>query len=147
MKAFVHNPRTGLPALALVVTLVLAFAVPPFNSVVAAGSSSSMSSNSQPSPPIDCHSDFNGGTVHPGDTVNGDLALRAPCHYVRRGGVDVALNGTHLPKDADSNGAVAVSVKVNSLTSGDLGDPVPVQLHQGTNTVVVTGEAQDQNDN
>ena len=45
MKAFMQNPRTGLPALAVFVTLVLSFAIPPFNSVVAAGSSSRVSAS------------------------------------------------------------------------------------------------------
>src|SRR5437667_160067 len=39
MKLFMRNPRTGLPTLAVLVALVLSFAVPPFNSVIAAGSS------------------------------------------------------------------------------------------------------------
>jgi hypothetical protein len=142
MKAFARNPRTGLPALAVFVALVLSFAVPPLSSVVAAGSSSgSMSSAS--SPAGGCHSDFNAGTVHPGDTVRGTLFLSNGCSF--SGQVHVKLNGADLPKNPDSNGAVSVSVKINSLTSGVLDDPVNVDLHQGGNTVIVSGPAEQSN--
>jgi hypothetical protein len=40
-----------------------------------------------------------------------------------------------------------VSVKINSMTSGVLDDPVDVTLHQGTNTVIVRGPAVDSNGN
>src|SRR5437763_6211409 len=130
MKAFVHNPRTGLPALALVVTLVLAFAVPPFNSVVAAGSSSSMSSSS--SPPADCDSQFSAGSVKPGDTVRGTLFLNNSCRFVSPPKVHIALNGKSIDKDPDSNGAVSVSVKTNpDGETAVLDDPVDVALKQG----------------
>jgi hypothetical protein len=141
MKAFARNPRTGLPALAVFVTLVLSFAVPPLSSVVAAGSSSgSMSSSSTPS----CNGTFSAGTVTPGQTVQGVLKLNKDngCRFVAGQKVDVALNGAHLSKDPDQNGDVSVSVKINSLTKGVLDDPVDVDLHQGTNTVVVTGTAE-----
>jgi hypothetical protein len=94
-----------------------------------------MSSTSTPS----CDNSFSAGTVHPGDTVHGTLFLSGGCQF--RGKVTVALNNANLKKDPDSNGAVSVSVKVNSLTAGVLDDPVPVDLHQGGNTVVVSGSA------
>src|SRR5438105_15127126 len=136
MNAFIRNPRTGLPALALVVTLVLAFAVPPFNSVVAAGSSSSMSSSS--SPPVDCNSQFSGGNVKPGDTVRGRLFLDNGCKFVSPPKVHIALNGRSIDKDPDQDGAVSVSVKTNpDGKTGVLDDPVDVTLKQGRNDVIV----------
>ena len=69
MKLFMRNPRTGLPTLAVLVALVLSFAVPPFNSVIAAGSASSMSSSSSGN--FDCDTTFSGGDIKPGDTVRG----------------------------------------------------------------------------
>src|SRR3954452_24454554 len=105
MKAFMRNPRTGLPTLAVFVALVLSFAVPPFNSVVAAGSSSSMSSSS--SPPADCNSQFSvANEVKPGDTVRGTLFLDQGCQYLQGQDVTVALNGKSLKKQPDQNGAV-----------------------------------------
>jgi hypothetical protein len=145
MKAFARNPRTGLPALAVFVTLVLSFAVPPLSSVVAAGSSSGSMSSASSSPAANCDSSFNAGTVHPGDTVHGTLFLGSGCKF--SGGVNVALNGKSLNKNADSNGTVSVSVKINSLTSGVLDDPVDVDLHQGGNTVIVSGSAVDSSGN
>lgn len=144
MKEFLRNPRTGLPALAVFVTLVLSFAVPPFNSVVAAGSSSSMSSSS--SPPVDCNSEFSGGNIKPGDTVRGTLALDNGCRFT--GVVNVSLNGKSLDKDADQNGNVSVSVKTNTDgTTAVLDDPVDVTVHQGRNDVIVTGDAVDPDGN
>ena len=143
MKAFARNPRTGLPALAVFVTLVLSFAVPPLSSVVAAGSSSGSMSSQSSSPAVNCDSSFSAGTVHPGDTVRGTLFLSNGCKFASS--VAVSLNGSSLSKNPDSNGNVSVSVKVNSLTSGVLDDPVDVTLHQGTNTVVVSGSAVDSN--
>src|SRR5205085_11037127 len=140
MKAFARNPRTGLPALAVFVTLVLSFAVPPLSSVVAAGSSSGSMSSASSSPTANCDASFTAGTVHPGDTVHGSLFLSNGCRF--NGAVSVALNGKSLNKSADSSGAVSVSVKINSLTSGVLDDPVDVDLHQGGNTVIVSGPAQ-----
>ncbi|MBV8982390.1 MAG: hypothetical protein JO086_15925 [Acidimicrobiia bacterium] len=138
MKAFMRNPRTGLPALAVFVTLVLSFAIPPFNSVVAAGSSSSMSSSS--SPPPNCNSDFSGGSIKPGDTVRGVLSLASACRFV--GTVHVSLNGNGLDKDPDQNGDVSVSVKTNTDgTTAVLDDPVNVSVHQGRNDVIVSGPA------
>jgi hypothetical protein len=145
MKAFARNPRTGLPALAVFVTLVLSFAVPPLSSVVAAGSSSGSMSSASSSPTANCDSSFSAGTVHPGDTVRGTLFLSGGCKF--SDSVNVTLNNATLPKSADSNGAVSVSVKINSLTSGVLDDPVPVDLHQSVNTVVVRGSAVDSNGN
>src|SRR5947209_10008805 len=107
MKAFMRNPRTGLPTLAVFVALVLSFAVPPFNSVVAASSSSSMSSSS--SPAVDCDSQFSvQNNVTPGDTVHGLLSLDNGCRFA--GGVHVSLNGKGLDKNSDSNGDVSVTV-------------------------------------
>src|SRR5438874_4036884 len=140
MTAFIRNPRTGLPAMAIVVTLVLAFAVPPLNSVVAAGSSSSMSSSS--STPVDCNSQFSGGNVKPGDTVRGKLSLDNGCRFIPGRDVRVTLNGNHLDKPADDNGDVSVSVKTNpDGKTGVLDDPVDVTLKQGRNDVIVTGQA------
>jgi hypothetical protein len=144
MKAFMRNPRTGLPALAVFVTLVLSFAVPPFNSVVAAGSSSSMSSSS--SPPVDCDSQFSGGSIKPGDTVRGVLSLANGCHFI--GSVHVSLNGNGLDKFPDENGDVSVSVKTNADGStAVLDDPVNVTVHQGRNDVIVSGNAADPDGN
>jgi len=145
MKAFARNPRTGLPALAVFVTLVLSFAVPPLSSVVAAGSSSGSMSSASSSPTANCDASFTAGTVHPGDTVHGSLFLSNGCRF--NGAVSVALNGKGLNKNADSSGTVSVSVKINSLTSGVLDDPVDVDLHQGGNTVIVRGSAVDSNGN
>gem|GEM_PF-5400360 len=89
-----------------------------------------------------CHGDFDGGTVSPGATVKGTLTLSNGCKFT--GTVDVSLNGKTLQKRPDANGAVSVSVKINSMTSGVLDDPVDVPLHQGTNTVVVSGPGQTQ---
>ncbi|MBV9039363.1 MAG: hypothetical protein JOZ68_00050 [Acidimicrobiia bacterium] len=141
MKEFLRNPRTGLPAIAVFVTLVLSFAVPPFNSVVAAGSSSSMSSSSS-SAVFDCDSQFSGGDIKPGDTVRGLLSLAAGCRYT--GVVNVSLNGKSLDKDADQNGDVSVSVKTNTDgATAVLDDPVNVSVHQGRNDVIVSGPAVD----
>jgi hypothetical protein len=74
--------------------------------------------------------------------VKGTLTLSNGCKFT--GTVDVSLNGKTLQKTPDSSGAVAVSVKINSMTSGVLDDPVDVPLHQGTNTVVVSGQGQTQ---
>ncbi|MBV9410772.1 MAG: hypothetical protein JO148_04200 [Acidimicrobiia bacterium] len=89
-----------------------------------------------------CHGDFDGGTVSPGATVKGTLTLSNGCKFT--GTVDVSLNGKTLQKTPDATGAVAVSVKINSMTSGVLDDPVDVPLHQGINTVVVSGQGQTQ---
>src|SRR5438270_2177421 len=144
MKAFMQNPRTGLPALAVFVTLVLSFAIPPFNSVVAAGSSSSMSSASS-SPPVDCDSQFTvASSVTPGDTVRGTLSLNNGCHYI--GGVTLSLNGKSLQKNPDQNGQVSASVKTNTDgKTGVLDDPVDVTLNTGRNDIFVTGPAVDPN--
>src|SRR5438309_691145 len=145
MKAFIRNPRTGLPTLAVFVALVLSFVVPPFNSVVAAGSSASMSSSS--SPPVDCDSQFSvANSVKPGDTVRGVLFLDNGCRYT--GQVHVGLNGKGLDKNADSNGQVSVSVKTNTDgKSGVLDDPVDVTLKTGRNDVIVSGQAVDPDGN
>jgi hypothetical protein len=146
MKSFMRNPRTSLPALAVLVTLVLSFAIPPFNSVVAAGSSSSMSSASS-SPPVDCDSEFTvGKTVTPGDTIRGELSLAHGCRYF--GQVTLSLNGKSLTKNADQNGGVSASVKTNTDgKTGVLDDPVDVTLKTGRNDVIVSGPALDPNDN
>src|SRR5438270_759554 len=144
MKAFMQNPRTGLPALAVFVTLVLSFAIPPFNSVVAAGSSSSMSSASS-SPSVNCDSQFTvASSVTPGDTVRGTLSLNNGCHYI--GGVTLSLNGKSLQKNPDQNGQVSASVKTNTDgKTGVLDDPVDVTLNTGRNDIFVTGPAVDPN--
>src|SRR5438067_518282 len=144
MKLFMRNPRTGLPTLAVLVALVLSFAVPPFNSVIAAGSSASMSSSS--SGAFDCDTTFSGGDIKPGDTVRGLLKLNKDngCRFT--GKVHVELNGKSLDKDPDQNGDVSVSVKTNTDgKTGVLDDPVDVTLKQGRNDVNVSGAASDAN--
>jgi hypothetical protein len=142
MKAFMRNPRTGLPTLAVFVALVLSFAVPPFNSVVAAGSSSSSMSSSS-SPPVACDSQFSvRSNVTPGDTVRGTLSLDNGCKYIPGRDVNVTLNGSTLTKPADDNGEVSVTVKTNTDgTTGTMDDPVNVTLKTGRNDVVVSGQA------
>jgi len=142
MKAFMRNPRTGLPTLAVLVALVLSFAIPPFNSVVAAGSSSSSMSSSS-SPPVDCNSQFSvRNNVTPGDTVRGTLSLDNGCRYIPGRDVNVTLNGVTLTKPADDNGQVSVSVKTNTDgKTGVLDDPKDVTLKTGRNDVIVTGQA------
>jgi hypothetical protein len=148
MKSFMRNPRTGLPTLAVFVALVLSF-MPPFNSVMAAGSSSSMSSASSSPQVIGsslssgfvCDSTFSAGTVNPGDTVRGLLKLGNGCRFIGR--VHLDLNGGGLDKSPDKDGNVSVSVKTN--TDGKtavLDDPTDVSVHVGRNTVEVTGPAQ-----
>ena len=146
MKAFMQNPRTGLPALAVFVTLVLSFAIPPFNSVVAAGSSSSMSSASS-SPMFNCDSTFSvANTVAPGDIVRGTLVLSNGCQFEQRKLVNVELNGQNLQKLPDASGGVPVSVKTNADgATGVLDDPVDVTLNTGRNDIFVTGPAVDPN--
>jgi hypothetical protein len=136
-----RNPRTGLPALAVFVALLLSFAIPPFNSVVAAGSSSSMSSESSNS--VDCNSQFSvANAVNPGDTVRGTLFLDQGCKYLQGANVHITLNDGKLDKQPDQNGAVSVSVKTNTDgKTGVLDDPVNVTLKTGRNDVVVTGTA------
>jgi hypothetical protein len=145
MKSFMRNPRTAFPALAVFVALVLSFAIPPFNSVLAAGSSSSSSSMSSASSStgFDCDSQFTAGTVHPGQTISGTVFLNNGCRFT--GDVNVHLNNANLVKAPQNNGRdVAVSVQINSMTQGLLDDPVAVNLHQGINTITVTGPATSQ---
>jgi hypothetical protein len=147
MKAFMRNPRTGLPTLAVFVALVLSFAVPPFNSVVAAGSSSSSMSSSSSPPGFNCDSQFSvRNNVTPGDTVRGTLSLDNGCQYLQGSDVTVTLNGTSLKKQPDSNGAVSVTVKTNTDgKTGTMDDPVDVTLKTGRNDVIVSGQAFDPN--
>src|SRR5438270_13592239 len=142
MKVLMRNPRTGLPALAVFVTLVLSFAIPPFNSVLAAGNSSSMSSASS-SPMFNCDSTFSvANTVAPGDIVRGTLVLSNGCQFEQRKLVNVELNGQNLQKLPDASGGVPVSVKTNADgATGVLDDPVDVTLHTGRNDVIVMGSA------
>jgi hypothetical protein len=56
--------------------------------------------------------------------------------------VDVTLNDATLSKAPAADGSVSVTVKINSVTSGVLDDPKDVTLHQGINTVVVSGQGQ-----
>ncbi len=89
-----------------------------------------------------CTNDYTAGKVSPGQTVLGTLNLANGCKFTGANTIKVTLNGTSIQKSPDANGGVSVTVKINSLTSGELGDPTPVSLHQGVNTVVVTGPAQ-----
>ena len=119
IRSFMRTPRTALPTLAVFVTLVLSFAIPPFSSVVAAGSSSgSMSSQSSSPPSLNCNASYSAGTVHPGDTVSGTLALSNGCRY--SGAVSVSLNGKGLNKNADSNGNVSVATAATSCSRNQL---------------------------
>lgn len=115
-------------------------------SSTSSSTSSSTTSTTKPSttttttPAQGCHSTFDGGTRHPGDTVKGTLALNNGCKF--SGNVDVTLNDATLSKSPAADGSVSVTVKVNSVTSGILDDPKDVTLHQGINTVVVSGQGQ-----
>jgi len=84
-----------------------------------------------------CHGEFTAGTTHPGDTVHGTLSLNSNCTYPN--GADVTLNGAKLHKNI-TGGTLTLVVKIESMTSGTMDDPVTVTLHQGVNTAVVSGQ-------
>jgi len=109
--------------------------------VVAAGSSSSMSSSSNPN----CNSTFSGGNIKPGDKVTGTLSLNNGCRFISPPKVHITLNDGSEDKDPDQNGDVAVSVVTHpDGKKADLGDPVTVSVHEGRNDVIVSGQALDQ---
>jgi len=87
--------------------------------------------------PAGCSGTTNLGSAAPGGTVSGTLGPNCPF----TGTVTMSVNGGAAgTKTPNSGGGVTVNLLVQSTTSGQLNDPVPVTLHAGTNTIAATGQ-------